>query len=261
MLSTFTHQGLTFSYSDNRAAGPVLVFQHGLTGDHQQTRQSYTAEDCRLITLECRSHGGTAQGDEAQLGIIPFASDLSALLDHLEIEQAHFAGISMGAAIVARFAAQQPQRVSSLTLVRPAWHQRRSPANMVPFALAADYLHYFPVHTGLEAFRQCGLFTTLAALSPDNASALEALFSKEVDPQLLRRLVLCDPGFDSEALRALPVSRRVVGCAEDEIHPLALAQAVAADLHVSCDEITAKSRDKAAYFAELTAILQQQIHA
>lgn len=261
MLNTFTHQGLTFSYSDNRAAGPVLVFQHGLTGDHQQTRQSYTADDCRLITLECRSHGASPQGDETQLGIIPFASDVIALLDHLDIAQAHFAGISMGAAIVARLAALQPQRVRSLTLVRPAWHQRRSPTNMVAFALAADYLQFFPQHEGLEAFRQCGLFSELAALSPDNASALEALFSKGLDPQLLRRLVLCDPGFDSAALRALSVSLRVVGCSEDVIHPLALAQAVAADLRVKCDEITAKSRDKTAYFAELTAILQQQLHA
>jgi len=260
MLKRFQHQGLSFSYWDNQAEGPVLVFQHGLSGDSQQTRQSYAAEGCRLITLECRSHGDSQQGDEALLGITTFAADLIALLDHLQIVQAHFAGISMGAATVARLAALQPQRVQSLTLVRPAWHQRRSPQNMVAFALAADYLAAFPAEAGLAAFRECDLFLRLAAVSPDNAASLEALFSKQVEPQLLRRLVLCDPGFDRDALLALTVPLRVVGCAQDEIHPLALAREVAQDLNSDCIEITAKSHDKSAFFRELAAVIDQQLH-
>lgn len=47
--------------------------------------------------------------------------DLVNLLDHLEIENAHFAGYSMGAEIILKLATLHPDRVQSLVIGGSGW--------------------------------------------------------------------------------------------------------------------------------------------
>lgn len=256
MLHSFNHQGLKLSYYDSGGDGPVLIFQHGLTGDHQQTRQSFLSDDYRLITLECRGHGLSDVGNSDQLGIITFADDLLALLDHLKIERAFFAGISMGAAVTARFTALHPERVKSLTLVRPAWSDSAAPTNLMIFSIAADFLALYGDQQGRERFVNSDAFKALQLESEDNAQSLEKLFVHPQPhlPALLRNIVICDPGWCAADINNAHIRMKVIGTSLDYIHPLSMAGKVASGLGLKgFVDIFPKTLDKEKHLSELTS--------
>lgn len=72
---------LRFAYRD-AGSGPAFVFQHGLGADAGQPA-SLAPRGYRLITLECRGHGGTSLGPPDELGFETLARDLDTLLDEL----------------------------------------------------------------------------------------------------------------------------------------------------------------------------------
>ncbi len=123
-MSTMSRSGLALSYTDS-GRGPAVVFQHGLGGSATQPA-SQAPVRCRVITLECRGHGSSRLGPEAELCFTTFADDVRALLDELGIESAVIAGISMGAGVALNFAERHPDRVRGLALVRPAWRDTRA---------------------------------------------------------------------------------------------------------------------------------------
>ncbi|WLI77565.1 alpha/beta hydrolase [Kosakonia sp. H02] len=262
MLKTFTHQNLTLRYYDSGGSGPLLIFQHGLTGDHGQTTSTFVAPDYRLITLECRGHGQSELGDSEALSIKTFACDLLALMDHLGLEKAALAGISMGAAIAAHLASVHPERVTSLTLVRPAWHDKRSPLNMNVYSVLADYLALYGADEGKKAFEQSETFQVILHQSLDNANSLLNTFAMPVEKtlHLLRRIACCEPGFNAGAIKSAGIPVEVVGTTLDVIHPLNTAKAIAQDLGLSQTfEVYPKSLNKEKHIAEITEIITRNI--
>ena len=70
-------------------------------------------------------------GDPARLSIAQCATDVAALLDHLDIDAAVLGGISLGAAISMRLAASTPWRIKALILARPAWVDEPAPPRCI----------------------------------------------------------------------------------------------------------------------------------
>ncbi len=258
MLHEFLHDGIKFNYYDQGGSGSPLIFQHGLTGDHQQILTSFLSRDYRLITLECRGHGLSELGPVADLAIGTFVADLHALLTYLGIGKAAFAGISMGAALTANYAAKYPDTVSSLALVRPAWLDRSCPDNMLIFGAIADFLDLHGPEQGKELFVQSTAYQTLHAISPDNAASLAAIFDKgSAKPKemvaLLRAILISDPGLNIPVLSTLPIPMQVLGTKNDAVHPLEFAQQLAAMLpQAEYVELYPKSLDKDRHIRELT---------
>ena len=262
MLKTFAHQGHELRYYDSGGTGPLLIFQHGLTGDYGQTSSTFMAEGYRLVTLECRGHGQSELGPPESLSIQTFASDLLALMDHLKVGSAALAGISMGAAIAAHIAGFSPKRVSSLTLIRPAWHDKRSPCNMNVYSVLADYLTLYGASAGQKAFEESATFQAILQHSPDNANSLLNIFAMPVDKvvHLLRRVANCDPGFDATAIKSSGIPVKIIGTQLDVIHPFNIAESIAQDLGSDrLFEITPKSIDKSKHINELNTILTSNI--
>ncbi|WP_182057149.1 alpha/beta hydrolase [Pantoea sp. ME81] len=262
MLKTFAREGLQLSYFDSGGSGPMLIFQHGLTGDHQQTTSTFTASGYRLITLECRGHGRSSLGAPEALSIRTFADDLLALMDHLAITQAPLAGISMGAALCANIASRHPQRVKCLTLIRPAWHQTRSPLNMNVYNVLADYWQLYGGEEGKLAFAQSETYQLIQQHSPDNANSLLNTFSlpSESTLHLLRRIACCDPGYHASAIKAAQIPVAVAGTAMDVVHPMNTAEVIARELTGKAAVMTfAKSKDKTRHCEEVTELIVSNI--
>jgi len=95
--------------------GEPLVFIHGFASKKESwTHQFSLAGKYRIIAVDLRGHGESNITEG--ISINQFAKDVIDLLDHLNIEKAHFCGLSMGGVIIQEIYKQFPKRVKSMIL-------------------------------------------------------------------------------------------------------------------------------------------------
>src|ERR1035441_11036968 len=129
MDGTFVSDGALLHFADTGAGLPV-VFLHPTPLDHDYWRP--VLEDLagvRAIALDFRGHGASELGaslpvggftgvpDAPVLTLDRLASDVLALLDHLEIQEAVFAGCSVGGYVLLELWRQAPARMQGLAFV------------------------------------------------------------------------------------------------------------------------------------------------
>lgn len=243
--------GLRFTEA---GAGRPILFQHGLGGDAAQVAEIAPAG--RVVTLECRAHGGSQSGPPALLSIASFAADVLALADQLRLERFALGGISMGAAIAVRIAALHPDRIEALALVRPAWLFAPAPENMQAFAVVAKHLREAPPAKAKRRFAASEIARRLASEAPDNLASLLGFFDRphpETTVELLGRIAADGPDVAAAAVTAPTL---VVGNAIDLVHPLALARQLASVVpDARFVEVPAKATDRAAHAAAVRAAI------
>ena len=100
--------GLTHAFTDE-GEGQALLLIHGSLCDHRY----------RTIIPSLRHYWPLTEIETQSFSAEQHASDLLALLRHLEIEKAHILGHSRGAAVAVRMAQQAPEQVASLILADP----------------------------------------------------------------------------------------------------------------------------------------------
>ena len=181
-----------------RGEGPAeripLVHVHGfgISG-------SYLMPTARRLT----SHGvaivpdlpgyGRSPRPPRPLGIPALADALTALLDHLELEQVVLVGNSMGCPIALETARHAPERVAAMVLVSPAGgvHNQpmvravgqlardglREPLGLARVA-APDYVRFGPVN-GIRLFHQLTRFPSLDRLVATPVPTLAVLGSRD----------------------------------------------------------------------------------
>lgn len=95
----------------------TVVFGHGMGGSHAVWYQQVASLACeyRVVTWDQRGFGRSS-AITGELGPVPAARDLAAVLDHLEISRAHIVGQSMGGWSALGFAIDHPDRALSLVL-------------------------------------------------------------------------------------------------------------------------------------------------
>lgn len=104
-------------YFERTGEGPPILLCHGLGGNHAiWWRQIDTlAQTHEVITWDQRGFGNST-ARSGDIGPPAARRDLSAMLDHLEIDQASLIGQSMGGWTALGFAHAHGNRVRSLTL-------------------------------------------------------------------------------------------------------------------------------------------------
>ena len=152
-----------------------------------------------------------------------------------------------------RAAGLRPDLVRALVLVRPAWAVEDAPANMAPNAEVGMLLDMLPLDQARAFFDAGETARRLAAEAPDNLASLKGFFRRQPLAETARLLTVISadgPGITAADLRVLRIPALVCGCAEDAIHPMAHAQALAALIPAArLVELPAKARDKAAHLA------------
>ena len=101
---------------------PSIVMLHGYSADKDVWPRfaRHFVDDYQVIIPDMAGHGDSPYNPEWDYSMPAQAKRLAALLDKLDIQQAHVIGNSMGGFLTATFAIQYPQRVLSATMVDPA---------------------------------------------------------------------------------------------------------------------------------------------
>lgn len=107
----------TALYYEEMGAGDPVVLLHGGAVDHRMWDAQFAALAARhrVIRYDARGLGLSL----SPYGTYRHATDLLALLDHLELPQAHLIGLSLGCRIATDLAIEHPERVTSLVLASP----------------------------------------------------------------------------------------------------------------------------------------------
>lgn len=170
-MSEFVNKGIQLEYQVT-GRGMPLVFLHGLGGSIRQIESVYERIDgVQLITLNQQGHGGSKACWDT-LDFDQMGDDVAALLKYLGIENAYFAGISMGAAVSLNVAVRYPGYVKKMLLIRNAWTDRpMSPEVQQAYrdmglALKKGRIEAFCHTRGWEIVEKSSAYTKNAFLSP-----------------------------------------------------------------------------------------------
>lgn len=109
--------GIQIAYTDQGKGTPVL-FIHGFPMSQAAWEPQVKAlsSSFRVICLDLRGHGESGVPQRHDSSIEMFADDVRGLLDHLSIQQAVLAGLSMGGYTLFAFYRKYPTRVKGLVL-------------------------------------------------------------------------------------------------------------------------------------------------
>ena len=97
------------------------------------------AEEYRVIAFDNRGLGGSQRG-EGQISVASMAEDASALLEALDIPQAHVMGWSLGSAVAQELALVHPEQVAS-AMMYATWGRCDGFQRSVLAALRLPYVH------------------------------------------------------------------------------------------------------------------------
>src|SRR3954470_5003250 len=116
-------------YYEVDGSGPLLVFAHGLGGNHLSWWQQVPHFRGRYICVTF-AHRGFAPSSAPPGGPDPadYAGDLAALVDHLGVREVRIVAQSMGGWTALEFALAQPERVRALVLASTAGPIARPPS-------------------------------------------------------------------------------------------------------------------------------------
>jgi len=128
MNGTYQSDGATLAYCDS-GAGLPMIFLHPTPLDGEYWRPLIeNLPDCLAIVPDLRGHGASELGslpvggfalvpDAPVLTMARLAADVLALLNHLQIPAAVFAGCSVGGSVLLELWRQAPERVRGMVFL------------------------------------------------------------------------------------------------------------------------------------------------
>lgn len=117
-MPKLTVNGAEIHYEDQGTGSETIVFAHGLlwSGRMFQKQIDVLKEKYRCITFDFRGQG-QSEVTPSGYDMDTLADDAAALIDALECDPCHFAGLSMGGFIGMRLAIRRPDLLKSLILL------------------------------------------------------------------------------------------------------------------------------------------------
>lgn len=110
--------------------GTPLVLLHGIGSSAASwaAQLAHFGQRYRTVAWNAPGYGGSTPLPEEAPEVSAYAQALAGLLDRLQIAKAHVIGHSLGSLMAARFAAQYPERILTLTLASCAIGHAKLPA-------------------------------------------------------------------------------------------------------------------------------------
>ncbi len=111
---------VSINYAEGPKSGPTLVLVHGITAHWQLFRPIVPtlAQRWHLVAMDLRGHGGSGHVP-GRYGLLDYASDVMALICHLDDGPVVVIGHSLGAMTGIALASEHPDAVRALVLEDP----------------------------------------------------------------------------------------------------------------------------------------------
>lgn len=152
-----TVEGIPITLYRSSGTGPAILMLHGFSADKDVWARfaRHFSGQYQVIIPDLPGHGETGFKPDWRYTIEAQTRRMAALLDQLQIKQAHVIGNSMGGFIAAQFAVSYPQRTLSAGLVDPAGLPSLHPSEMRtmlskgqnPFLISSrtDFYRFYPM--------------------------------------------------------------------------------------------------------------------
>lgn len=224
-----TPHGVTLERLVTGVGEPVTAFAHGLGSGIAETRPLGSGVRGRKVFFQFRGHG-RSDAPPGRWTYADLARDLRAIADLSGATRA--VGVSLGAAALCRLLADSPGRFERVVFFLPAvLHEARPTAARQRLTRLLDAVHEGDLGAIAEAV------ASEAPPAVRNTPAAWAYFRHRID-QLMRDGLapglasLPDqvPVADPAVLADVRTEALVIGCAGDELHPVAVAERLAAAL-------------------------------
>ncbi len=231
-MRRFSHDGRQLAYSVFGSGDRTTVLLPGLLLSQRMQfplARSLAARGHRVVTLDLLGHGESARPKDMTLySMSQFATQVVALMDHLELEEAVVGGTSLGANVTLEVASLAGDRLRgmivempvldsalvacavaftpmmlAMTAGEPAMRLVQTAARLIPRRMAPDLLN-----VGLDTLRQD---------PAPSGSVLQGLFFGRIAPHRTERRTLTAPAL-------------VIGHPRDPIHPFSDADCLAREL-------------------------------
>ena len=225
-MEYYLHDQRLLEY-DQKGTGLPLIFLHGMGGGIRQVLDTCgPLPGVRLLIPHLQGHGAS-QADWDNLSFASMAGDVLALLDHLQIPSAVFAGISMGAATCLNLAASQPERVKALLLIRNAWTDQPMPSKNIrayhALGLAlkkGDRESFLSSPAWKEILQEHSPYTQNAFLAPFTSAQAPTSWQK----YLLLPQQSAIPQDAYQRLQPLAAKTHILACRGDMCHPFSYGE-------------------------------------
>lgn len=231
-IGQFFHDGHRIEFTEYGGGERWVVLVHGQLmprSMHQPLARALAAAGNHVLTIDLLGHGRSDRPEDPQIySMTAFATQVVALLDHLEIPRAVIGGTSLGANVSLEVAAEAPERVQGLIVEMPVLDNALE-ACLVAFPPLMFTARFAPVVVrgvrsltravprGIVPFWLGVGLDTLNQRPVAMAATLHGLIFGRVAPSVAQR-------------RAIEAPALVVGHPRDLIHPAADAAMLAEEL-------------------------------
>jgi len=220
-MPTFTHEGQRLAYTEYGSGPRTCVLIHGLLLSqrmHIPLAKALAERGNRVVTIDLLGHGQSDRPrDMWRYSMTAFGEQTVGLLDHLGVDEAVFAGTSLGANVALEACAAAPERVRGMVIEMPVLDNA-----LLGCALAFTPLMFAltigePVMRGVSwlsrlipdrtgpFYVQVGLDTVRQDPAP-SAAVLQGLFFGRTAPHRAIRRMMTAPAL-------------VIGHRRDPVHP------------------------------------------
>src|SRR6185312_9093943 len=156
-MGELSYEGHRIEYDSHGTGERTIVLVHGLLMNrrmYDRLAPALAERGNRVICIDLLGHGRSDRPEDLRLYSMPlFARQVTALLDHLELDAAVVGGTSLGANVGLELAAHAPERAQGLFLEMP----------VLDNALVAMAAAFTPVMVGLRLGRP--VFEVLSRLT------------------------------------------------------------------------------------------------
>ena len=227
---SFPFEGERIAYETHGSGDRVVVLIHGLLMNRRMFRRLapvLASHGNRVICVDLLGHGdSSAPANVNRYSMAAFSSQVAALLDHLEVEQAVVGGTSLGANVSLELAVARPERVRALFIEMPVLDSALV-ATAIAFTpvLAASALGAPILDVVARAARQIPRTHHLIDIGLDWVRRDPRSSALVLQGLLVGRT--CPPKAEREAIAAQAL---VVGHRSDPIHPFSDSDDLVAEM-------------------------------